>query len=768
MSRRTKSVAFESSRHFDHDQGDACSIDENTTLLRRNDYYSYTQSAPSSPIFLSHASSVIRRARSNISIGTRAETIVGHQHSALDPNRTWYNNFTTIDWLREGVRTARDQSSLSLGGFQGWLCCFFVSLLTATVGYAIMLCEDWLFSIKSGRCSSGWWKSHDRCQRDFMPWSHKLLTAFTIHTVLACAFALLAALLTMTTLTVFPSGKRLYMAAGSGIPEVKVILSGFVIHGFLGINTLFVKVVGLTLAVASGMNLGKEGPLVHIASCIANIVSRCFPQINISEVRRRKTISAACAAGVSTAFGAPIGGVLFALEEASTFFSQKTMWRSFFSAAVAAGLLRTFNPHGTGKIMLLETTFDRPWRFNEIPIFVLLGALGGIFGGVFCIANIAWSRHVRSSRIVSSHPIFEVLVVCLLSSSLSYWNLWTRMSGIHMVNELLTRCSTKHLEDYSHLCPRPDADTSGIILSLTSAMLLKVLLTTVTFGLKLPAGIFVPCLSIGALYGRVIGLLLQSKWSLPLEPGVYAMLGAAAALAGVTRMTVSLVVIMLELTNSLHHAVPLMVTVLVAKWIADVIERRSIYELLIELNDWPFLSSHNATIGHSIDDLLPSPQSTYAATVDVTEVATVSKGVLLDKIAVVRKEGFGDGSLAVVKHGRLIGSVSLADLALSLDLLAAMSNDVPLLIDPFVGKLGDLTTEEFPRLKTPDTAETTSLTNLTPIVDCAPLSLARTTPLDMVNDLFAKLGLRQLAIHDDDGRYIGSIHRKRLVRAMRK
>lgn len=46
-------------------------------------------------------------------------------------------------------------------------------------------------------------------------------------------------------------------------------------------------------------------------------------------------LSASAAAGVSVAFGAPIGGVLFSLEEASYYFPLKTMWRSFFCALVA-------------------------------------------------------------------------------------------------------------------------------------------------------------------------------------------------------------------------------------------------------------------------------------------------------------------------------------------------------------------------------------------------------------------------------------------------
>jgi hypothetical protein len=80
-------------------------------------------------------------------------------------------------------------------------------------------------------------------------------------------------------------------AAGSGIPEIKTILSGFVIHGYLGGRTLFTKAVGLSLSVASGLSLGKEGPMVHIASCVGNIVSRFFYKYETNEGIFREKVS---------------------------------------------------------------------------------------------------------------------------------------------------------------------------------------------------------------------------------------------------------------------------------------------------------------------------------------------------------------------------------------------------------------------------------------------------------------------------------------------
>lgn len=86
-------------------------------------------------------------------------------------------------------------------------------------------------------------------------------------------------------------------ACGSGIPEIKTILSGFIIRGYLGKWTFLIKSVAIMLAVASGLSLGKEGPMVHIACCIGNIISYMFPKYGRNEAKKREVLSAASAAG---------------------------------------------------------------------------------------------------------------------------------------------------------------------------------------------------------------------------------------------------------------------------------------------------------------------------------------------------------------------------------------------------------------------------------------------------------------------------------------
>jgi len=113
--------------------------------------------------------------------------------------------------------------------------------------------------------------------------------------------------------------------------------------------------------------------------------------------------------------------------------------------------------------------------------------------------------------------------------------------------------------------------------------------TSVTFGALIPAGLFVPSLFIGGCVGRGLGILLKfaglSGVEGDIEPGIYAMVGAGAMLAGVSRLTISLVVVLFELTGGLTYVVPFMLSVLTAKWVGDFItDGQSVYDVHAELS----------------------------------------------------------------------------------------------------------------------------------------------------------------------------------------
>uniref|UniRef100_A0A914C2E3 Chloride channel protein 2-like n=1 Tax=Acrobeloides nanus TaxID=290746 RepID=A0A914C2E3_9BILA len=106
-------------------------------------------------------------------------------------------------------------------------------------------------------------------------------------------------------------------AIGSGIPEMKTILRGVILKEYLTLRTLVSKMVGLTLSLGSGIPIGKEGPFVHVASVVANLLSHLvhsFHGVYANESRSSEMLAAGCAVGVACTFSAPVGGVLFSIE----------------------------------------------------------------------------------------------------------------------------------------------------------------------------------------------------------------------------------------------------------------------------------------------------------------------------------------------------------------------------------------------------------------------------------------------------------------------
>ena len=275
-----------------------------------------------------------------------------------------------------------------------------------------------------------------------------------------------------------------YSAAGSGVAEVRVILSGFVLHGFLGLRTLIIKMVALILSVASGMSLGKEGPFVHMAACVGNVACRMFPKYDQNDGKRREVLSAAAAAGVAVAFGAPLGGVLFGLEEVSYFFPAKTLFRTFFCCIVAALSLKFLNPYGTHKIVMFEVRYLIDWEYFEIGTFIFVGIIGGAVGALFIKASKGWAQSFRRIKAIKKYPLLEVFLVSLTTGLMSYWNPLTKQPVAELLLNLASPCQGSDLdEEELRLCPKSIDDIPEILVLLLAALFIKGFLTVITFGI---------------------------------------------------------------------------------------------------------------------------------------------------------------------------------------------------------------------------------------------------------------------------------------------
>lgn len=136
-----------------------------------------------------------------------------------------------------------------------------------------------------------------------------------------------------------------------------------------------------------------------------------------------------------------------------------------------------------------------------------------------------------------------------------------------------------------------DKPDSHRILTLAIFTLVYFFLSCITFGLSVSLGIFIPTVLVGAAWGRLVAMTLYSFFPEAhfLNPGKYALIGAAAHMGGVLRMTISLTVILIEATGvDTTFTFPLILTIIIAKWIGDYFNY-GIYDTQIKKNHVPLL-----------------------------------------------------------------------------------------------------------------------------------------------------------------------------------
>ncbi|ROT40364.1 hypothetical protein SODALDRAFT_321732 [Sodiomyces alkalinus F11] len=709
---------------------------------------------------------------------------------------------------------------------QGWVLSFVCGVIIALIAYGVNVSESVIFDFKDGYCGRAWYLNEKKCCPrglcdDWRPWSEVLngkpfgnvWTEYAVYYVLVLTLASLSCLMTLTTKTVVPSAYRMttfdenlaaervpsnnpadenqndgnsspsrpaeesiippmiyYSAAGSGVAEVRVILSGFILHGFLGLKTLIVKSVALIFSVASGLSLGKEGPFVHIATCVGNIACRLFSKYDQNDAKRREVLSATAAAGVAVAFGAPLGGVLFGLEEVSYFFPAKTLFRTFFCCIVAALTLKFLNPYGTHKVVMFQVRYVVDWAYFELASFMVVGVLGGAAGALFIKASKHWAQSFRRIKVIKAYPMLEVLLVAAVTGLLSYWNHFTKLSVAKLLLKLASPCDDDEDSNDFGLCPTEIDQIPPILASLLVAFLIKGLLTTVTFGIKVPAGIYVPSMVVGGLMGRLVGHIVQwfvmrfphfGLWSrcaafapgTCIQPGVYGLIAAGSTMCGVTRLSVTLAVILFELTGSLDYVLPFSLAILVAKWTADAIEPDSIYDLLTNMNSYPFLDNKHKPI--FVSDLAAIvPRVRRERVIDIADSPLVPASSLRSKLELLHRAGELDGGLPILRDEVLVGLIPAPDLEYALDNLDDEANSVCLMT-------------HVPSIEDSDDEDEVDPTDFTTYIDPAPMALDIRSSMDLVYECFSKLGLRYICVLKD-GRYAGMVHKKTFVKYVRE
>lgn len=517
--------------------------------------------------------------------------------------------------------------------------------------------------------------------------------------------------------------------------------------GFLGFWTLLIKSICLPLAIASGLSVGKEGPSVHYAVCTGNVISRLFNKYRSNASKTREILSACAAAGVAVAFGSPIGGVLFSLEEMSSYFPLKTMWRSYFCALVATAVLSAMNPFRTGQLVMFQVKYDRDWHFFEIVFYIIIGIFGGLYGAFV----IKWNLRAQAFRkkYLTKYAILEATLLAAGTAIIAYPNAFLKIDMTESMEILFLEC--EGAENYHGLCDKDKRAWN--IVSLILATVLRIFLVIISYGCKVPAGIFVPSMAIGASFGRTVGIIVQSIYEANptsvffsackpdepcITPGTYAFLGAAAALSGIMHLTLTVVVIMFELTGALTYILPTMIVVGVTKLVSEMFGKGGIADRMIWFNGFPFIDSkeeHN--YGVPVSQVMRS--SVVSLSVNGLTVADVEELLAEDKY-----QGF---PIVLDNNSKtLVGYIGRTELRYAIDRAKrerSVSQDAKCFFSPHPTQAPAITPIT-PAFRA-DTAASSPL-DFSRYIDATPVTAHPRLPLETVMELFQKIGPRVILI----------------------
>jgi len=679
-----------------------------------------------------------------------------------------------------------------------------------------------------------------------------------------------------------------------------------------------VKFISCACAVASGLPVGPEGPMVHMGALIGGGLSQgqsttlgvsAPPFLAPTRFRnpkdKRDFVAAGTAVGIATAFGAPIGGLLFAFEELAVPFSPALAAQILAAAAAAVLALNTARSLAASTFGSLDgdaspVFFEvRTQLANHVAAMVPaagLGAACGVAAGGFTLATLAWTR-TRDALLASAprrarlvEPI--ALAAAFAGASLLLAGAWPCTAAdcvlppssvvgttdappacpplagggaLHTVADSAVSaftCGRRH--GVAPPVPGPTDPAWGNASSAAAAAgggsgggpaalsgplsfneaatlalgtgedAIRRLLSRGThrefgYGALLTwlalygtgavfaaaagvsSGLFVPMLAIGAGIGRLAGraavdvaaaagagsagappgvFMPPSPWAW-VDPGAFALVGAGAFLGGVTRLTLAAAVIMMEVSNDARSLLPLLVSILAAKAVADAVVH-PLYHGLLAAKCVPWLPGE-PVCGVPLD-LVPASAAAAApvAVADASMPASGLRALLRDTahhgFPVVRAGAGGSAYVGMVSRetclallrraaalgaraaagggGRdaasSVGDIAYEDLARRYVTAAARSllseQQMAVLSGGGGGGGGSAT-----GLDGAGGGEDPILIDLTPYINTSAPAIPASFSLGRAYALFVRLGLRHLPLVDGRNRVVGMLTRKDLL-----
>lgn len=356
-------------------------------------------------------------------------------------------------------------------------------------------------------------------------------------------------------------------AEGSGFPEMKAMLFGKVLFNFLTLRVLISKALALALGVGAGLPLGKEGPNVHLAACIARVVDPKFFAKRVESSHGAhgaggsgvgsavsKLLLAATSVGVAASFSAPIGGVIFSLElMLPQTYDAFAYWGCFTASVVGSicyAVERSVTTGASGLLPLISSNvlpgegIDTDFPILRLLIDIALGIVCGLAGGFWVKCQGYTAGRLKRWRLRESEPEVAFadnqepllsgerprrnrccagLKRCLLWPLGGKWRDLFLVASVTAFNTylasllpllggkpqplLISNIFDKTLTSHDEwLLP------VGVAGTMFLCFLMKWVTTILALSSAIPAGVVAPTMIIGGLLGRVWGHVILPAW----------------------------------------------------------------------------------------------------------------------------------------------------------------------------------------------------------------------------------------------------------------
>ncbi|MGH0172579.1 UNVERIFIED_CONTAM: hypothetical protein FKN15_070546 [Acipenser sinensis] len=464
------------------------------------------------------------------------------------------------------------------------------------------------------------------------------------------------------------------------------------------------------------------------------------------DTEKRDFVSAGAAAGVSAAFGAPVGGVLFSLEEGASFWNQMLTWR-----------------------IAME------YNIYEIPLFIFMGVMGGVLGAIFNTLNywltIFRIRYIHRPCLQVTEAVLVAAVTATVSFAMIYFSNDCQPLGENQAeyplqlfcsdgeyNSMATAFFNTPEKSVRSLFHDPPGSYNPQTLGLFT--LSYFLLAFWTYGLTVSAGVFIPSLLIGAAWGRLFGIFLASMTNGSFQSSVF----IRVIDSGIVRMTLSLTVIMVEATGNVTYGLPIMLVLMTAKIIGDYFVE-GLYDIHIKLQSVPFLHWEAPATSHALTarEVMSSPVTCFSRLEKVGNIVDVLSNAAMNNngFPVVSEFSASD------EPGRLCGLILRSQLIVLLKHKVFVERAHSSLIQRKL-QMKDFRDAypRFPPIQSIHVSqdERECMMDLSEFMNPTPYTVPQETSLPRVFKLFRALGLRHLVVVDEENRVVGLVTRKDLAR----